>query len=145
MRFIILPVLSLFSFSVLAASMVSPSELITAAENLSEVTNTSPSQLLVVDFGSTYCTPCRVDEPYVRSVATTYGATFVKINADLHLDLLARLGDTEGLIPFYVVYNKGFLVANIQFSSYKTNETPAEREARISSRFAKTLLPLVPR
>lgn len=63
-------------------------------------------KLVVVDFGATWCGPCRAVAPRFRHLAETYGtkgeALFMKVDVDDCMDLAMTLGITA--LPTFVFY-----------------------------------------
>ncbi|MEV7550461.1 thioredoxin domain-containing protein [Amycolatopsis sp. NPDC089917] len=60
--------------------------------NYQEVMNTSKQKLVIMDFGATWCPPCRQMKPVIEKIAAEYGGKFLlgEVDVDQSKDLSSR-------------------------------------------------------
>ncbi|MGW6936007.1 thioredoxin family protein [Lentzea sp. NPDC054927] len=60
--------------------------------NYNEVMEVSRTKLVVLDFGATWCPPCRQLKPVIEKLAAQYGGRFLlgEVDADTSRDLVSR-------------------------------------------------------
>ncbi|HUQ54820.1 thioredoxin family protein [Lentzea sp.] len=60
--------------------------------NHNEVMEVSRTKLVVLDFGATWCPPCRQLKPVIEKLAAQYGGRFLlgEVDADISRDLMSR-------------------------------------------------------
>ncbi|ALG09676.1 thioredoxin family protein [Kibdelosporangium phytohabitans] len=60
--------------------------------NYSQVMEISKTKLVILDFGATWCPPCRQLKPVIEKLAGQYGGRFLlgEVDADTSRDLLSR-------------------------------------------------------
>ncbi|GGN04073.1 hypothetical protein GCM10011609_49070 [Lentzea pudingi] len=60
--------------------------------NHNQVMEASRTKLVVLDFGATWCPPCRQLKPVIEKLAAEYGGRFLlgEVDADISRDLMSR-------------------------------------------------------
>lgn len=102
------------------------------AANKAELEGVKPRDTLLVAFGGAYCSPCKVEAPYVQEYAKGYNWAYVYIDDDgsTEIQRLMREHKVKGL-PTYIVFHKGQEVYRGAKRDYKTNASSEEIQARV--------------
>ncbi|ONI78062.1 thiol reductase thioredoxin [Actinosynnema sp. ALI-1.44] len=90
---------ALLSAPAQAAPVSAPNAVISAenvvtvtSANYNQVMETSRTKLVILDFGATWCPPCRQLKPVIEKLAGQYGGRFLlgEVDADTSRDLVSR-------------------------------------------------------
>ncbi|WP_410665800.1 thioredoxin family protein [Amycolatopsis sp. lyj-84] len=75
-----------------APSPMAENVMVVTSANYAEVMNISKQKLVIMDFGATWCPPCRQMKPVIERLAGEYGGKFLlgEVDVDRSRDLSSR-------------------------------------------------------